>query len=162
MSEPSIRDALLQQNGGTSFESELKMLNGLVEAESRRVRRLTFWAIGVWVLWFFVIATLCGGSLLAFDPVPEIPAAEKLEAPQVKEPPSRTAKFLAATSLFAVTVLLCGFVVLTVVGVVLLILLMVSRRSATVTQLRIGVTSIEAQLRLLAAAQKTPPKASQD
>lgn len=51
MTDPSLRDALLCQDGARSVDAEPDVLNGLVQAPAQRGRRLAFWTLAVWVLW---------------------------------------------------------------------------------------------------------------
>jgi hypothetical protein len=119
MIEPSFRDALLEQDGRTPVEAQLTVLDDLVKADRRHVRRLTIWTIVGWAVCVTVLAI-------------------GLSVPIV------------------MVVLFC----LPLVGVVLLVITIASRRSATMSQIQASLASIDAQLKLI-LSQKTPPTGPQ-
>src|SRR5207247_2257017 len=67
-------EVLLKQNGHVAVDAELKALNGLLEAEERRVRRLTRWTIAVWALWLLAGLFNVGYLMLAYEPNYPAPA----------------------------------------------------------------------------------------
>ena len=60
MIDPSFRDALLKQNGETSVEAQLTILDELVKADRRYVRRLTIWTIVGWAVCVVILAVGLG------------------------------------------------------------------------------------------------------
>jgi hypothetical protein len=153
MSESELREALLEQNGSTSVETELNVLNGLVEAEDRRARRLKFWTIAVWVIWLAMLVVMFVATARVVERAHLTPTPP---APWPSTQPAPRPGLMVAVGLFNVSLLLIGIAGMSLLGTVLLVLLMLSRRSASVIQLRASVTAIDAQLRQLAAAQKNP------
>lgn len=150
MNEPILRDALLKQNG--AMQAELKVLEDLVAGEHRRARRLTYWTIGVWAVWFAMITV----SLL-------VPALSKANAPltrnAVTQPVEQRAPDQAPSTSYrpAVSpigiligsVLLAMAIALPFVGIVLLILMIMARRSASFAQIRGSIAALDAKLRML-------------
>ena len=159
MSENAMRESLLRQNATASVEAELKMLHGLMDAENRRARRLTTWTWVVWCVWFgvvvlmFVVYPLLGRKKPAAAQQPAVPAAQA--APRDEVP------FIGVVILATVPLMLIAAVLLPPAGIILLILQILARRSATLSQLRVSVAAIDAQLKLLAAAQTSPPTDSE-
>jgi len=148
MIDRSFRDALLRQDGGMSVDAELDVLNGLVKAEGRRGRRLAFWILAVWVLWAaMALAFALSGTS---EKVPERPAGA-VPAPV----PTFSGPQLLVSGIVGVLLVLVGFLCLPAVVMVPLIIMFLSRRSASISQIRAGLASIDAQLKLI-LSQKTP------
>lgn len=149
MTDPSLRDALLGQDGGLSVEAELDVLNGLVEAEARRGRRLAFWTVSVWAVW----AAMALAPLLfrTTEKAPEAPANLPLAGPSVAGPQ------LFVSGVVGVVLVAVGFLCLPAVCIVPLFLWFAGRRSASMSRIRTSLASIEAQLKLLTQTTKTPP-----
>ena len=61
----------------------------------------------------------------------------------------------------AIYLMLIAIVLLPPAGIILLILSILARRSARLSQIRISLAVIESQLKLLAAAQTSPPTDSE-
>jgi hypothetical protein len=150
MTDPSLRDALLRQDGGRSVDAELDMLNGLVKAEARRGQRLAFWTLAVWVLWVaMALAFALSGSL---EKAPEPPAgAVAASIPTFPGPQ------MLVSGVVGVLLVFVGFLCLPAVVMVPLIIVFLARRSASISQIRAGLASIEAQLKLLSQTTKAPP-----
>lgn len=154
MTESTVKEALLRQNGGPSLEAELNMLNTLMEAEARRARRLKRWAIAVWVVWLAVVVLLFGGYALLRVRAPQAPAPVQGEAPAGQAAPNESHSLISAVSVTVVILLFACLAGLPIIGVIFLILLLLSPRSATVMQLQTGLSALDTQLRSLAGAQK--------
>jgi hypothetical protein len=150
MTDPSLRDALLTQDGRRSVDAELDVLNGLVKAEARRGRRLALWTLAVWVLWVAVaLAYALSGTL---EKVPELPAgAVAASIPTFPGPQ------MLVSGVVGVLLVFVGFLCLPAVVMVPLIIVFLARRSASISQIRTGLASIEAQLKLLSQTSKAPP-----
>ncbi len=133
MNDDSMRESLLRQH--TSTTVAVQMLYDLLDAENRRVRRLTHWTWVVWLLWFVLTALYV---LLAVNTYMR------------PEPPS-VSVFVVTWPFFLV------LVPLAVIGGVLLVELMLARRSATVSQLRVSIAAIDAQLKQLQHAATAQP-----
>jgi hypothetical protein len=112
MTDPSFRDALLKQDEGTSVEAPLTVLDELLKADRRHIRRITFWTIFLWPVLVVIMALGLG--------VPLAPMA-----------------------------LFC----LPVAAVVLLVVALAARRSATMSQIQASLASIDAQLKLILSQQ---------
>jgi hypothetical protein len=119
MIDSSFRKALLEQDGETSVETRLTVLDELVKADRQHIHRLTIWTIVGWAV--------CVTALTIGLGVP-----------------------------IAMVVLFC----LPLVGVVLLVITIASRRSATMSQIQASLASIDAQLKRI-LSQKTPPTGPQ-
>jgi hypothetical protein len=144
MNDAKLREALLKQEPAPTIEQELTMLRKLEESTDRRARRLAFATIVAWVLFPCAILTLFVlPMLLAQNP------------PMKNAPPPRAMSTVAQVLVSsAALVALIGAVTLPVVGLVLLILSVASRRSANITQLRTSLMAIEARLDQLATLQQ--------
>ena len=108
MIDPAFRDALLTQEGRTSVEAQLTLLDDLVKADRRYVRRLTIWSVAGWAVLVVIMAVGLG--------VPLVQMA-----------------------------VFC----LPVAGVVMLIIMLTARRTATVSQIQASLASIDTQLKLI-------------
>jgi hypothetical protein len=139
MSTPKIREALLTQGEASPVDSELKTWNALIQADERRSRRLTRATIAVWIAWI-----VCVTMMFA---LPRI-LARSGSAP-TPQPPS----VLVSTMTLALSVAVgMGAVFLPVMGVVLLVLAVFSRRATDISQLRASVAAIDTQLKALLAS----------
>jgi hypothetical protein len=146
MTENPFKNELLKQNGQGAVDREVSRLHAIIDSERRRVRRLMWWTIGVWTVWF---ATIAVGLLIYFvraqanpqsrisNPANTQPAVVHQDAGSGSVAPALVALFFA--SVFA----------LPVIGVILAIMLMVSHRTAGTNQIRAGLAAIDAQLRML-------------
>jgi hypothetical protein len=150
MIDPSLRDALLKQDGGRSVDAELGVLNHLVNAEERRGRRLVFWTLAAGALWVVMaLAFVLSGT---FERAPERRAGA-VPAPV----PTFSGPKMLVSEVAGMVLTLAGILCLPAVVMVPLIIVFLSRRSARMSQIRAGLTSIEAQLKLLTQTTKAPP-----
>jgi hypothetical protein len=156
MNESEMREPLLRQNGGPSVEAELKMLRKLMDAETRRIGRLKHWTIGIWAVWLAVVVVTFGAYGFLAGPAPKALPAVQREAPAGQAPPKESSPLLSAITMIVVFLLFACVAGLPIVGIIFLVILMLSPRSATVTQLRSSLAALDAQLRLLAATQRKP------
>ena len=151
MPEPEMRAALLQQDGPTMIEAELKLLHGLIQSESRRARWLKFWTIAVWAVFFALVAVLVVAAPFTIERAPDVPQGVQPPIPAAPNDPVGPGAIL-----FLIALLLLALVSLPAAGIVLLILMVLAQRSATVAQLRASVATIDAQVKLLAVKHATP------
>jgi len=145
----NLRDALLKENGVSSVETELKTLHALVATQDRRARRLTFWTIAVWALWILSLIS----SLIIYAALERSTSATPATQPFAQvavssSTPSSSQSHRLPAALIAGTSLVL-LLILPLVGIVLLIMMILARRSANITQLRSSLASLDAQLRLL-------------
>jgi len=145
MSEPTFKSELLKQNGKAAVDEEVSRLRNIIAAEQRRVRRLAFWTIGVWAVWFLMISLSLGIPVIMAHSAGPQPA---MTVPVANHSPSGVAAVFAGV--FAI-LYIAAFLGLPVAGIVLVIMLIVSRRTASLNQVRAGLASIDAQLRMLGA-----------
>jgi hypothetical protein len=136
MNDDSMRESLLRQSASPSVA--FQMLYELMEAENRRVRRLTTWTWIVWLAWLVLLA---------------------LYALLVWSTHSQTRALAGTGGPVTAVVWPIWFVLvpLAAAGLILLVWQLVARRSATVSQLRVSVAAIEAQLNELAATRSARP-----
>lgn len=130
--------------------------------------RLTIWTIVVWSVWFGMLALSIGlpfiqKSLSARAPRPlAAGVASKVAVTQPATPPGAVRPGSAygyppsVPGVVAGTLILVAFLGLPPLGIVLLILMILARRAASMGQVRASLASIDAQLRML-MAQRTPP-----
>jgi hypothetical protein len=147
MSETNIKNELLKQSGKSAVDQEASRLHAIIAAEQRRVRRLLFLTIGVWATWILMITL----SLL-------LPMLSKASGPAAATQPL-AASVSHAPGIVSIVfggivgiVVIALFIGLPIAGIVLAIMLIVSRHTASVNQVRASLASIDAQLRMLGAA----------
>ena len=155
-SSSDLRESLLKQNGSASVEAELKTLDALVQAQDRRARRLTFWTVFVWVMWVLSIAMSIVIYAAAEREAPFTAGPATQQAAQLRDSqpaPSQAERLIGAliAGMWAVLIF-----ILPIVWLVLLIMMIFARRSASVSQIRASLASLDAQLRLLAINAKPP------
>lgn len=157
MTENSFKSELLKQNGKTAVDQEVSHLHAILDAERRRVRRLTWLAIGVWVIWFLMIGLSLGMPMLAYRAA-RSSGPPAITQPAVTQPPVTQSRARHESSSASAViggiigiVLITAFLGLPVAGIVLAIMLIVSRRTASMNQVRASLAAIDAQLRLLGA-----------
>jgi hypothetical protein len=152
MNENTLKHELLKQNGKTAVDEEVGRLHAIIDAERRRVRRLAWWTIGVWAIWFLMIGVSLVMPMLAYQAAQRPGPAMTQPATQpavVHHPPG------AASAVFAGimgVILVAAFLGLPVAGIVLSLMLIVARRSASINQVRASLAAIDAQLRMLGAS----------
>jgi len=165
MTQSNLKDELLKQNGHTALDQEVSNLRRLVEAEQRRARRLTIWTISVWILWILMLALGLGLPYVqarsngphvtsTTQPIQDTPTAAQLQQQQQRVNHSGGGSALAAA---VGVMLLAVFLVMPFAGIVLTIMMILARRSASFGQIRASLASIDVQLRLALAAQQPPP-----
>ena len=152
MSDETFKSELLKQNGKAAVDEEVGRLRAIIAAEQRRVRRLTFWTVGVWAVWFLMISLSLGVPLLAKHSLNAAPPQGATQ-PAV---PARVADHSPSglpgvIALIFAMVCFAAFLGLPVAGIVLAIMLITSRRTASLNQVRASLASIDAQLRMLGA-----------
>jgi hypothetical protein len=152
MTDPSLREALLRQDPGSSIGTQIETLRGLVAADDRRARRLIMGTIAVWGLWTaMIIAYLLYGFFTAAK-VPPLPAGA-IPAPVPMSPGPQ----MVVSGIGAFLLMLLGFLCLPAVVMLPWLLMFLGRRSAGMGQVRTSLASIEAQLNLLSRTTGTPP-----
>lgn len=151
MSENTLKHELLKQNGKSAVDEEVGRLHAIIEAEGRRVRRLAWWTIGVWAIWFLMISLSLVVPMIAYQ-------AARAQGPAMTQPATQPAVVPhppgPATTVFAGimgVVLVAAFLGLPVAGIVLAIMLIFARRSASMNQIRASLGAIDAQLKALGA-----------
>jgi len=168
MSEKELRDALLKQNGAGHagpLEAELTALQRLVDAEQRRMRRLTIWVIIVWGVWLLMIIAGLGAPMLAYQsarsdrPVPPTtPSVETTQpAAAATDQSHRRARQVPLYGVIIGCLVFALVLALPIAGVVLLIMMILGRRTASTNRIRASVAALEAKLRVLEL--KQPPSA---
>jgi len=154
MSENTFKNELLKQNGKSALDEKVSRLHGIIATEQRRVRRLLFWTIGVWAVWFLMISLSIGvPMILAYTSSPHTTTQPTATAPASSHAPSGTA--VAFAGVFGI-ILIAAFLGLPVAGIVLAIKLIVTQRTASLYRVRASLASIDAQLRMLGAAGVKP------
>jgi divalent metal cation (Fe/Co/Zn/Cd) transporter len=152
MSENTLKHELLKQNGKTAVDEEVGRLHAIIEAEGRRVRRLTWWTIGVWAIWFLMIASALVMPMIAYQAARGSAQETTHPATQpavVHHPPGTAAAVFAG---IIGVILFAAFFGLPVAGIVLALMLIFTRRSASMNQVRASLAAIDAQLRVLGAS----------
>ena len=156
MMDSSFRDSLLKQDGETPVDAQLKVLDNIVNADRRYVRRLTIWTIAVWATWVAMIALGLGLPMVLGEMAPRTvqPPQEPVTATTTTLVPSNSGgsmRVVAATLAVAVFAVFCF---LPIAGVILLVMMIAARRSAAISQIQASLASIDAQLKLI-LSQKT-------
>lgn len=151
MSENTFKSELLKQNGKSAVDEEVSRLHRTIEAEQRRVRRLVWWTIGVWVIWILMISvSLVVPIVLSRTNAPP-PAATALP---ISPPPAHHpihSGWEAALGVIVGVLIVAAFFGLPVAGVILVLMLILTRRTASMNQIRASLAAIDAQLRQLGA-----------
>jgi hypothetical protein len=156
MSELDLRDALLKLAVPPSVEAELSTLRGLVKAENSRADRLRFWTIAVWAAFLGILLALTVAAPFSIVRAPALPAGAAQPAIPAAPAEPQGLSLREGAGLFLALMLLLLLAGLPMIGIVLLICLVLARRSATLSQLRASVAGIDAQLKLLATAHRSP------
>lgn len=151
MSENTFKNELLKQNGKSAVDEEVSRLHKTIEAEQRRVRRLVWWTIGVWVIWILMISVaLVVPMVLSHENRPPGTATTM----PVHPPPAHHAIHSGWETVLGTVVsvlMLAAFFGLPVAGVILALMLILTRRTASMNQIRASLAAIDAQLRQMGA-----------
>jgi hypothetical protein len=152
MTDPSLREALLRQDPGSSIGTEIETLHGLVATDDRRARRLIIGTIAVWGLWTAMIITIVLYGFFTAVKAPQLPAGA-VPAPVPMSPGPQ----MVVSGIGAFLLMLLGFLCLPAVVMLPWLLMFLGRRSAGMGQVRTSLASIEAQLNLLSRTTGTAP-----
>ncbi|HEX5243539.1 MAG TPA: hypothetical protein VFW23_09795 [Tepidisphaeraceae bacterium] len=152
MSENTFKSELLKQNGKSAVDEEVSRLHRTIEAEQRRVRRLVWWTIGVWLIWILMISVALVVPMVQAHsnrPPANVTTVPVVSAP-VHAPAHHGGNPLVGMIFGVLTV--GAFFGLPVAGVILVLMLILTRRTASMNQVRASLAAIDAQLRQLGAA----------
>ena len=154
MTDRSFRDALLKQNGAFSMQAELSALNNLLEEDRRRARRLTMWTAAVWGVWLLLLMVSLGQPMImrAISQQTSSPAPTSgapAQRPTAAPGPAHRAGSPPVIGVIIGVTCLAAFLCLPVVGVLLLVMMVVGRRSVTMRQIQCSLASIDVQLKRL-------------
>jgi len=151
MSENTFKSELLKQNGKSAVDEEVSRLHRTIEAEQRRVRRLVWWTIGVWVIWILMISvSLVVPMVLSRTNAPPSTATTLPINPPPAHHPIHSG-WEATLGMIVGVLIVAGFFGLPLAGVILVIMLILTRRTASMNQIRASLAAIDAQLRQLGA-----------
>jgi hypothetical protein len=162
MIDPSFRDELLKQNGAATMEAQLKVLDDLVQADRRYIRRLTIATIAVWAVWVSMMAVSLGLPMIlgaTASPTTNQPPVSStttttLPLPIPEQGPSYSGgAWRGGAGIFAVIVLVIFFS-LPIAGVILIVMLITTRRTATMGEIQASLVSINAQLKMILSEKK--------
>ena len=155
MTDFSFRDSLLKQDGETPVDVQLKVIDDIVTADRQYVRRLTIWTIAVWATWVAMIALGLGLPMVLAEMAPRTagPPQEPVTATTTLVPSNSAGSMRVVAATLAVAVF-AVFCFLPIVGVILLVMMIAARRSATISQIQASLASIDAQLKQI-LSQKT-------
>lgn len=151
MTENTFKNELLKQNGKLGVDEEISRLHKTIEAEQRRVRRLVWWTIGVWAAWVLMISVALVVPMVQAH-MNRTPA--NVTTMPVNPSPAHSPAHGAGNPLLGMIlgVLTVGaFFGLPIAGVILVLILILTRRTASMNQIRASLTAIDAQLRQLGA-----------
>ena len=153
MTENSFKSELLKQNGKSAVDEQVSRLHGIIAAEQRRVRRLARWTIAVWAVWILMISLSLVVPMVAYQASRSSGPPGQATTMPVAPPPVHHASggFQTALALVMGIVMIGALLGLPIAGVVLVVMLIVSRRTASMNQLRASLAAIDAQLRMLGA-----------
>ncbi len=144
------------------MEAQLKVLDDLMKVDRQSVRRLTIWTVTVWAVWVSMMVVGLGLPMVlsATAPRPAGPPRESVTATSTVPSPvpaqgrSNPAGPMGVVAASLAVVLLAVFYSLPIAGVILLVMMIAARRSATTRQIQASLVSIDAQLKLI-LVQKT-------
>lgn len=153
MSEETFKSELLRQNGKSAVDEEVSRLHGIIAGEQRRVRRLAFWTIAVWAVWILMISLSLVMPMVFYSLARANPPAHATTMPVAPPPAHHAAGGAQAAAAMIVGLLMVGALLgLPIAGVVLAVMLIVTRRTASMNQVRASLAAIDAQLRALGAS----------
>ena len=174
-----LGDELVKQNGASTQRSdaELGKLRQVIDAEQQRARRLARWTKLVWlaaaallVVPVVMSVVYMNLSRASFEHVPQQrPAATQpstspahvaaaAEASRLKTQAREMEAREGAIAAVMVTLMFLaipGALLLVLIGIILLVMTFVARRTVGMHEVRARLASIDAQLRLLTAPQKS-------
>lgn len=151
MSENTFKNELLKQNGKSAVDEEVTRLHKTIEAEQRRVRRLVWWTIGVWLIWILMISiALVVPMILSHENRPPGTATTMPIHPPAVHQPAHTG-WEAVLGTIVGVLIVSAFFGLPVAGVILVLMLILTRRTASMNQIRASLAAIDAQLRQMGA-----------
>lgn len=145
--ENTLKRELLKQNGKTAADQEVSRLHGIIQSEQRRVRRLFWLTIVCWTIWLLGISLSVVVPQIQAHGNPPVTSPETQPAPVVRSHHSSPGEMFAGMVLG--TILLAAVIGLPILGIVLAIMLIVTRRTASLNQVRASLAAIDAQLRML-------------
>lgn len=148
MSKMTLKSELLNQNDHSAVDQEVSRLHEIIAAEERRVRRLVSWTISVWMLWFLMIGLAIGIPILTRSTSPHVATQPVVAVPPVGHAPG------GVTDIFVwigAIIAAAAFLGLPVAGMIRVVMLVATRRTASLNQVRASLAAVDAQLRLLGA-----------
>jgi hypothetical protein len=150
MSENTFKDELLKQNGKSAVDEEVSRLHRIIESEQRRFRRLVFWTVAVWAVWILMISVALVVPMVQarLNPPPVNSPSMPVSPPPVDH---STGGGRAALGMAMGVLLVGAFLGLPLAGVVLAVMVIVTRRTVSLNQVRASLAAIEAQLQMLGA-----------
>jgi hypothetical protein len=162
MIDPSFRDELLKQNRETTMEARLKVLDDLVQADRRSLRRLTIGTIAVWAVWVSMIAATLGMPMILAATIPQSAnqppvsstTTTTLPQPIPEQGPSHSGGIPRVVAAIFAIFWFAMLVGLPIAGVVLIVMRITARRSATMSQIQGSLAEINTQLSLLLRERK--------
>ena len=151
MSENTFKNELLKQNGKSAVDEEISRLHKTIEAEQRRVRRLVWWTIGVWVIWILMISIALVVPMIQsrINTPPAHSTTMSVNSPAVHSPAHSGGNPLPGAIVSVLIV--AAFFGLPIAGVILVLMLILTRRTASMNQIRASLAAIDAQLRQIGA-----------
>ena len=150
MTENTFKSELLKQNGQSAVDEEVSRLHRIVQGERRRVRRLVFWTVAVWAVWITMISVSLVVPMVLSRTNSPAPASTTMPAtPPPAHHPAGGGQ--AALGIIFGVLMVGAFLGLPLAGVVLVLMLIVTRRTASMNQVRASLAAIDAQLRQLGA-----------
>ncbi len=151
MSENTFKNELLKQNGKSAVDEEVSRLHRTIEAEQRRVRRLVWWTIGVWIIWILMISVaLVVPMVLSHENRPPGTATTMPIHPPAAHHATHSG-WEAVLGTIVGVLMLAAFFGLPLAGVILVLMLILTRRTASMNQIRASLAAIDAQLRQIGA-----------
>ena len=148
MTENTFKSELLKQNGQSSVDEEVSRLHRIVQVERRRVRRLVFWTVAVWAIWITMISVSLVVPMVLSRTNPPGSTTMPATPPPAHHPAGGGQ---AALGIIFGVLMVGAFLGLPLAGVVLVLMLIVTRRTASMNQVRASLAAIDAQLRQLGA-----------
>jgi len=157
MTDNAIREALLKQDPSVPDGPTFQSLNDMFAADQRRVRRLTICTITVWVVWVLALAVGLGLPVLVRPAQPSAPPSatattQAAPGPSPTRAPTHAGGAIAAGGVVVCIILMLG---LPILGIVLLVILFATSRSANIKQMRVNIARIEQQIAAVARPQSS-------